>query len=440
MAIAEYEPASIDDLEHIESVGGAQLQAEIDTLLAKSNPETTQDNPFSDESDFSSINGTISEQDEFSSDSLRLYLNEIGRYPLLTPAQEVSLAKRVEQGDERAKEQFIQSNLRLGVSFAKKFRGRGVPFMDLIQEASKGVIIGVEKFDYRKGYKFSTYGGWWIRHSLQRAVADQGRTIRTPTHVVERLLQIHSVVVFFEQVFGREPTDDDLCYFTSLDHSQIKLVRQAMRVQPVSLNAKIGEDKEDELLDIARPMNTNERDAHPDTAEEAEHNITMAAIRGQLNQLKPELQTIIQLRFGLDGSEPLNFNEIGEHLGCSREKVSQLESQALERLSRKLGVEADTEPQTDLKALSYDELMERRGLAQVGSFDAQRSLIAHGLLREKAGHLIAKELGVSYETYKRIKRQMGAELGVEGNLGTKTHRQLIQKLGSLPMQLVKRAA
>src|SRR5581483_3157933 len=192
MAIAEYEPASIDDLEHIESVGGAQLQAEIDTLLAKSNPETTQDNPFSDESDFSSINGTISEQDEFSSDSLRLYLNEIGRYPLLTPAQEVSLAKRVEQGDERAKEQFIQSNLRLGVSFAKKFRGRGVPFMDLIQEASKGVIIGVEKFDYRKGYKFSTYGGWWIRHSLQRAVADQGRTIRTPTHVVERLLQIHS--------------------------------------------------------------------------------------------------------------------------------------------------------------------------------------------------------------------------------------------------------
>jgi RNA polymerase primary sigma factor len=264
-----------------------------------------------------------------SADSLDLFLNEIGRYPLLTAAEEVILAKAVERGDQAAKERMINSNLRLVVSIAKRYRGRGVPFGDLIQDGVIGLNRAVEKFDHRKGFKFSTYATWWIRQAVQRSVAGQSRTIRVPTHVHERRNKLGAAARKLELQHGRPATHEELSEATGLS---LLHVDEALDVPEarVSLNRPIGNDDDGELGDLFA-------DANADDPEEAAHEYLRGrAVRLALAEL-PELERrIVELRYGLDG-EPRSLEAIGAELGISRERIRRLEGEALETLAERLG-------------------------------------------------------------------------------------------------------
>ncbi len=258
-------------------------------------------------------------------DGLQLFLAEIGRHKLLTPAQEVALAKRVERGDVAAKHQMIESNLRLVVSIAKRYRGLGVPFLDLIQEATFGLDRAVVKFDWRRGYKFSTYATWWIRQAVQRAVANHANTIRVPVHVGERRQKLAQAARRLERELGREPTNEELAKATGLP---IQHVEEALAVATasVSLNQKVGEDDGGELGDLFA-----DREA-PDPFDQAEHSLRSETIRKALDALPGRERRILELRFGFDG-EPQTLDAIGLELDLTRERIRQLERQALLRLA-----------------------------------------------------------------------------------------------------------
>ena len=266
-------------------------------------------------------------------DSLQLFLNEIGRHPLLTAAEEVALAKRVEQGDAAAKERMINSNLRLVVSIAKRYRGHGVPLGDLIQDGVIGLNRAVEKFDWRKGYKFSTYATWWIRQAVQRSIAGQSRTIRVPTHVHERRQTLRRHARRLEPALGRPATPEELAEASGLD---LQHVEEALDVAEarVSLNAPVGEEDGDELGDLFADTDAE------DPAEEAEAALRRRAVREALAELPERERRILELRFGLDG-EPQSLEAIGRELELTRERVRQLEAQALASLSGSLGAGAD---------------------------------------------------------------------------------------------------
>jgi RNA polymerase primary sigma factor len=263
-----------------------------------------------------------------STDSLQLFLNEIGRYPLLTAAEEVALAKRVERGDRAAKERMINSNLRLVVHVAKRYRGHGVPFGDLIQDGVIGLNRAVEKFDWRKGFKFSTYATWWIRQAVQRSVAGQARTIRVPTHVNERRQTLARHARKLEPELGRPPTHEELAKATGLS---LLHVEEALGVPEarVSLNAPVGDD--DAVLGDLFADDAAER---PEEA--AEDALRARAVREALAQLPERERRIVELRFGLDG-EPRSLEAIGAELGLTRERIRQLERRALEALEGTLG-------------------------------------------------------------------------------------------------------
>ena len=258
-------------------------------------------------------------------DGLQLFLAEIGRHKLLTPAQEVALAKRVERGDVAAKHQMIESNLRLVVSIAKRYRGLGVPFLDLIQEATFGLDRAVVKFDWRRGYKFSTYATWWIRQAVQRAVANHANTIRVPVHVGERRQKLAQAARRLERELGREPTNEELAKATGLP---IQHVEEALSVATasVSLNQKVGEDDGGELGDLFA-----DREA-PDPFDQAEQSLRSQTIRKALDALPGRERRILELRFGFDG-EPQTLDAIGLELDLTRERIRQLERQALLRLA-----------------------------------------------------------------------------------------------------------
>ena len=263
-------------------------------------------------------------------DSLQLFLNEIGRYPLLTAAEEVALAKRVERGDPAAKERMINSNLRLVVSIAKRYRGHGVPFGDLIQDGVIGLNRAVEKFDWRKGFKFSTYATWWIRQAVQRSIAGQARTIRVPTHVHERRQTLRRHARKLEPALGRPATAEELAEASGIE---LQHVEEALDVPEarVSLNAAVGDD-DGELGDLF-PDTTAD-----DPAEEAEVSLRSRAVREALAELPDRERRILELRFGL-GGEPQSLEAIGRELQLTRERVRQLEAQALAGLGGKLGSE-----------------------------------------------------------------------------------------------------
>ena len=269
----------------------------------------------------------VQEADRFPGvgDGLQLFLAEIGRYKLLTPAQEVALAKRIERGDVAAKHQMIESNLRLVVSIAKRYRGLGVPFLDLIQEATFGLMRAVVKFDWRRGYKFSTYATWWIRQAVQRAVANHANTIRVPVHVGERRQKLARAARRLEIELGREPTNDELAKATGL---HIQHVEEALSVATasVSLNQKVGEDDGGELGDLFA-----DREA-PDPFDQAEQSLRSQTIRKALEALPGRERRILELRFGFDG-EPQTLDAIGLELDLTRERIRQLERQALIRLA-----------------------------------------------------------------------------------------------------------
>jgi RNA polymerase primary sigma factor len=264
-----------------------------------------------------------------SADSLELFMNEIGRYPLLTAAEEVALAKRVERGDRAAKERMINSNLRLVVHVAKRYRGHGVPFGDLIQDGVIGLNRAVEKFDWRKGFKFSTYATWWIRQAVQRSVAGQARTIRVPTHVHERRQTLRRHARKLEVDLGRPPTDKELAKASGL---KLQHVVEALSVPEAraSLNSPVGDDDGSEFGDLFA-------DESADSPEElAEDALRARAVREALADLPERERRILELRFGID-SDPQSLEKIGAELQLTRERVRQLEAQALERLGGTLG-------------------------------------------------------------------------------------------------------
>jgi RNA polymerase primary sigma factor len=259
-------------------------------------------------------------------DALQLFLNEIARYPLLTAAQEVELAKRIEKGDERAKQRMINSNLRLVVSIAKRYQGHGLSLLDLIQEGVLGLIRAVEKFDWRKGYKFSTYATWWIRQAVQRGIANQARTIRVPVHVTERERKVARVQSELTSRLGRSPTDEEIAEALAMPLEQVLDVRHAARAV-TSLDQPVGEEGDAGLGELlAAP------DVEP--AEEVHLSLREEALRRAVAALPEREREVIRLRYDIDGGEgPLTLDEIGRRLGITRERVRQLEAQALDRLA-----------------------------------------------------------------------------------------------------------
>jgi len=258
-------------------------------------------------------------------DSLQLFLADVGRHKLLTAADEVTLAKRIERGDPVAKRRMIESNLRLVVSIAKGYRGLGVPFLDLIQEGTLGLNRAVEKFDWRRGFKFSTYATWWIRQSVQRAVANHARTIRVPVHVVERQQKLSRAARRLEVELGREATKLELAEATGLPIQHVEEALGAAHAS-VSLNQTVGADDEGELGDLFA-----DREA-ADPFEEAEESLRRQGVRRALDALPERERRILELRFGFEG-EPWTLEAIGHELDLTRERVRQLEGQALSRLA-----------------------------------------------------------------------------------------------------------
>jgi RNA polymerase primary sigma factor len=262
---------------------------------------------------------------EPSLDSLRLYLRSIGRVSLLTAEREVSLAQRIERGDLLAKQEMVEANLRLVVSIAKGYLGRGLSFLDLIQEGSLGLIRAVEKFDYRRGYKFSTYATWWIRQAVTRAIADKGRTIRIPVHMVEKLNKVVHVERQLVQELGREPTPEEIA--TELECTA-REVRDILRMaqQPVSLEKPIGEEEESELGDFV------EDESAVSPFESAAENLRKENVRRALEALPQREREVIEMRFGLTGARPYTLEEVGRAFNVTRERIRQIENHTLRKL------------------------------------------------------------------------------------------------------------
>jgi RNA polymerase primary sigma factor len=258
-------------------------------------------------------------------DALQLFLNEAGRYKLLTAEEEVELAKRIERGDKAAKELMINSNLRLVVSIAKRYQGHGLSLLDLIQEGIIGLIRAVEKFDHRKGFKFSTYATWWIRQAVQRGVANKSRTIRIPVHIIEREQKIARAERELVVKLGRQPTEQELAKAAKLPVKQVQEVKAAARAV-TSLDRPLGDEDSGALGDLF-PSD------HAHTEEEVEVSLREETLRKALEGLPPREQTVLELRYGLGGREPLSLEAIGKQLGITRERVRQIESEALETLS-----------------------------------------------------------------------------------------------------------
>jgi len=263
---------------------------------------------------------------ETTTDALQLFLREAGRHPLLTAAQEVELAKRIERGDMQAKQRMIQSNLRLVVSIAKNYRNQGLPFLDLIQEGTLGLIRAVEKFDWRRGFKFSTYATWWIRQAVARALADKARTIRMPVHIVERLQKLNKAERMLWTQLGREPTLEEVAEEASLPIEQAQEVKAAAHAS-TSLDQPVGDQEDAVFGDFVAG-----EDPTPD--EQVEVLLRSQALARALAALGDRERQVLILRYGLDNAEPRTLEDIGRRLDLTRERVRQIESQALKRLSR----------------------------------------------------------------------------------------------------------
>ena len=258
-------------------------------------------------------------------DPVRMYLKEIGKVPLLTAEEEIELAKKIELGDEEAKQKLAEANLRLVVSIAKRYVGRGMLFLDLIQEGNLGLIKAVDKFDYRKGYKFSTYATWWIRQAITRAIADQARTIRIPVHMVETINKIMRVSRQLVQELGREPSAEEIA--KKLD-MPVEKVREIIKIaqEPVSLETPIGEEEDSHLGDFIQDDNV------PVPAEAAAYTMLKEQIGEVLTSLTPREQLVLRLRFGLDDGRSRTLEEVGKEFNVTRERIRQIEAKSLRKL------------------------------------------------------------------------------------------------------------
>jgi RNA polymerase primary sigma factor len=262
---------------------------------------------------------------EISTDSLQLFLKDVGRVSLLTAAQEVELAKRIERGDDRAKQEMVEANLRLVVSIAKRYRNQGLPFLDLIQEGTIGLVRAAEKFDWRKGYKFSTYATWWIRQAVARALADKARTIRMPVHVVEKLNKIVRVERKLRAERGREPTNEEIAVELDMTAAEVDGIRRTAQA-PISLEKPVGDDDESEFGHFIE-------DEHVPLPEEAaDATFRIEALAKCLTSLSYRERRVLELRYGLNGEQPRTLDEVGRQFEVTRERIRQIENQGLKKL------------------------------------------------------------------------------------------------------------
>lgn len=264
---------------------------------------------------------------DIADDSVRLYLREIGRVPLLTAAEEVELAKRIENGDKEAKDAMVEANLRLVVSIAKKYIGRGLDLLDLIQEGSSGLLRAVEKFDYTKGYKFSTYATWWIRQAITRAIADQARTIRIPVHMVETINKLIRTQRRLVQELGREPLPEEIAAEMEMDVDKVNHIIK-IKQDIVSLEAPVGEEDDSRLGDFIE----DEDAATPEEA--ATYQLLKEHVNNVLALLTPREQKILRMRFGLEDGRSHTLEEVGQEFGVTRERIRQIEAKALTKLRK----------------------------------------------------------------------------------------------------------
>jgi RNA polymerase primary sigma factor len=262
---------------------------------------------------------------EVSTDALQLFLKDVGRVDLLTAAQEVELAKRIERGDHRAKQEMVEANLRLVVSIAKRYRNQGLPFLDLIQEGTIGLVRAAEKFDYRKGFKFSTYATWWIRQAVARALADKARTIRMPVHVVEKLNKIVRSERKLRAEFGREPNALEIARDLELTPDEVEQIRRTAQ-SPVSLEKPVGDEEESEFGHFI----TDESVPLPEEA--AEVTLRKETLEKILSHLSQRERRVLELRYGLNGEHPRTLDEVGRAFNVTRERIRQIENQSLKKL------------------------------------------------------------------------------------------------------------
>ncbi|WP_027718950.1 RNA polymerase sigma factor RpoD [Desulfovirgula thermocuniculi] len=310
-------PEQIDDI--YEKLAGMGIEVVPEVPDLEPVEEVSMDTPAEEDLDLDIPEGVAID------DPVRMYLKEIGRIPLLTPEEEIELAKRIEQGDEEAKRRLAEANLRLVVSIAKRYVGRGMLFLDLIQEGNLGLIKAVEKFDYRKGYKFSTYATWWIRQAITRAIADQARTIRIPVHMVETINKLVRVQRQLLQELGREPTPEEIAKEMNISPEK---VREIMKIaqEPVSLETPIGEEEDSHLGDFIEDQEARA------PAEEASHTLLREQLEEVLKTLTDREQKVLRLRFGLDDGRARTLEEVGQKFGVTRERIRQIEAKTLRKL------------------------------------------------------------------------------------------------------------
>lgn len=273
---------------------------------------------------------TAENVDSFADDSVRLYLREIGKIPLLTPEEESELAKRIVKGDKKAKDKMVESNMRLVVSIAKRYGGRGLDFLDLIQEGNTGLLRAVEKFNPDKGFKFSTYATWWIRQAITRAIADQARTIRIPVHMVETINKVLRTTRKLTTELNREPTNEEIAKELDMEPEKIDYV---MRIKQdiASLDASVGREGDDEDSVLGDFVEDEERDSPEDSAA---NQILKEQLAEILSTLSEREQKIIRLRFGIGGGRPHTLEEVGNEFAVTRERIRQIEAKALSKLRK----------------------------------------------------------------------------------------------------------
>jgi RNA polymerase primary sigma factor len=312
-------PLDLDDEEQTDVVEEDEEEAEpLDDLEAEAAADFyAAVEAGGDEPDVSTV--------EFSADSLQLFLKDVGKVSLLTAAQEVELAKRIEAGDHRAKQEMVEANLRLVVSIAKRYRNQGLPFLDLIQEGTIGLVRAAEKFDWRKGYKFSTYATWWIRQAVARALADKARTIRMPVHVVEKLNKIMRTERKLRAERGREPTNEEIAIDLDMTVEEVESIRRTSQT-PVSLEKPVGDEEESEFGQFIEDETTPLPDEAADTSFRA------AALAKCLGSLSYRERRVLELRYGLNGEQPCTLDEVGRAFQVTRERIRQIENQGLKKL------------------------------------------------------------------------------------------------------------
>ena len=312
----ELEPDQLDKILDMLDTLGVDVVSEIELPEPEALPEETGN---IDDLDLSVPEGISTD------DPVRMYLKEIGKVPLLTADEEIELAKRMEEGDEEAKRKLAEANLRLVVSIAKRYVGRGMLFLDLFQEGNLGLIKAVEKFDYRKGYKFSTYATWWIRQAITRAIADQARTIRIPVHMVETINKLIRVSRQLLQEYGREPQPEEIAREMGISEEKVREIIKIAQ-EPVSLETPIGEEEDSHLGDFIPD------DEAPAPAEAAAFTLLREQLMSVLSTLTPREEKVLRLRFGLDDGRARTLEEVGKEFKVTRERIRQIEAKALRKI------------------------------------------------------------------------------------------------------------